>query len=145
MKVSLSSVMRCLLPLNAIKGAEANRTMHPAPALPAYTLSTRWLLLVMGLACLPAAAADDAEKMAIGKKLFSTAKPAACSVCHTLKDAGSEGAVGPILDELKPDTTRVSKALRDGLGAMPSFKATLTEVEINALAYYVSKATGAEK
>ena len=89
-------------------------------------------------------AADDADKMARGKTLFTTTTPA-CALCHTLKDAGSEGAVGPVLDELKPDASRVSKALRDGLGAMPSFKATLSEADMAALAYYVARATGAEK
>jgi cytochrome c6 len=103
-----------------------------------------WLLLAGGLACLPAIAAEDAAKMALGKKLFTTATPA-CALCHTLKDAGAEGAVGPVLDELKPDANRVSKALRDGLGAMPSFKASLSEAEIAALAYYVARASGAEK
>ncbi|MEO7953721.1 MAG: cytochrome c, partial [Polaromonas sp.] len=88
-----------------------------------------WLFLAAGLAGLPAAAAEDAEKMALGRKLFTTGTPA-CAICHTLKDAGSEGAVGPVLDELKPDANRVSKALRDGLGAMPSFKASLSEAEI---------------
>lgn len=89
-------------------------------------------------------AADDADRMARGKTLFTTTTPA-CALCHTLKDAGSEGAVGPVLDELKPDASRVSKALRDGLGAMPSFKATLSEADMAALAYYVARATGAEK
>ena len=103
-----------------------------------------WLLLAGGLACLPAIAAEDAAKMALGKKLFTTATPA-CALCHTLKDAGAEGAVGPVLDDLKPDVNRVSKALRDGLGAMPSFKASLSEAEIAALAYYVARASGAEK
>lgn len=103
-----------------------------------------WLLLAAGLASLPAVAAEDAAKMALGKKLFTTATPA-CAICHTLKDAGAEGAVGPVLDELKPDANRVSKALRDGLGAMPSFKASLSEAEIAALAYYVARASGAEK
>ena len=66
---------------------------------------------------------------------------------HTLKDADAdaEGAVGPVLDELKPDANRVSKVLRDGLGAMPSFKATLSKADMAALAYYVAGATGAEK
>ena len=102
------------------------------------------VLLMAGLASAGAFAADDAAKMVLGKKLFTTAVPA-CAICHTLKDAGSEGAVGPVLDELKPSASRVSKALYDGLGAMPSFRATLSEAEIEALAYYVSRATGAEK
>ena len=98
--------------------------------------------LAIALACQGTFAADDADKMALGKKLFTTAVPA-CAVCHTLRDAGSSGAVGPVLDEIKPDTARVRKALHDGLGAMPSFKASLSEAEIDALAHYVSRASGA--
>ena len=99
-----------------------------------------WLLLAAGLACMPGFAAEDAAKMALGKKLFTTVTPA-CALCHTLKDAGSEGAIGPVFDDLQPDAARVSKALHDGLGAMPSFKDTLTEEQIAALALYVSKAS----
>lgn len=102
------------------------------------------LLLAGGLGGLSAFAAEDATKMALGKKLFTTTVPA-CAICHTLKDAGAQGAVGPVLDDLKPNASRVSKALRDGLGSMPSFKATLSEPEIEALAYYVARASGAEK
>ena len=99
------------------------------------------LLLAAGLcASAGAHAADEAAQMALGKKLFTTATPA-CALCHTLKDAGAEGAVGPVLDELRPDAARVAKALCDGLGAMPSFKATLSEAEIAALALYVSSAS----
>ncbi len=87
------------------------------------------------------AQADEAAQMARGKELFSTATPAACALCHTLKDAGAEGAIGPVLDELQPDAARVARALRDGIGAMPSFKATLSEADIAALALYVSRAS----
>lgn len=90
----------------------------------------------------PAQAADDAQ-LALGKKLFMTATPA-CAVCHTLKDAGSEGAVGPVLDEIKPNVARVSKVLLNGLGSMPAYKTSLSEADIAALALYVAKATGAE-
>ena len=82
--------------------------------------------------------------MALGKKLFIGAIPA-CAICHTLKDAGAEGAVGPILDELKPSEARVLKALTNGLGNMPSYRASLSAEEIAALASYVSRVTGAEK
>lgn len=78
---------------------------------------------------------------AAGKVLFSKVTPA-CAVCHTLRDAGAEGAVGPVLDELKPDAARVAKALRDGLGSMPSYRATLSDEQIAALARYVAKASG---
>ena len=93
----------------------------------------------------PALAADDTAQMAIGKKLFTTAAVPACAVCHTLKDAGSSGEVGPVLDELKPDASRVAKVLRDGLGNMPSYKEVLSVAQIAALARYVSKASGGEK
>jgi cytochrome c6 len=102
------------------------------------------LLVASSLLGLPAHAADEAAQMMQGKALFTNAVPA-CAVCHTLKDAGAEGAVGPILDEIKPDSARIVKALRNGLGNMPSYKAILTEDQIAALARYVSRASGAEK
>ena len=101
------------------------------------------LWLTVG-APISSAAADDAVpavQMEQGKKLFISVTPA-CALCHTLKDAGSEGVVGPILDEIKPGSKRVTKALRDGLGSMPSYKTLLTEEQIAALARYVSTATG---
>ncbi|MBG6075448.1 cytochrome c [Polaromonas sp. CG_9.11] len=112
---------------------------------PARLLLSASLLLAAALASLPTRAAEDADKMALGKKLFTAGAVPACALCHTLKDAGSEGAVGPVFDDLKPNATRVKKALYDGLGAMPSYKATLTEAQIDALSYYVSRASGAEK
>lgn len=53
-----------------------------------------------------------------GKQLFATK----CGSCHTLADAGTKGAVGPNLDDLKPDTARVLAALKNGgagSGTMP--------------------------
>jgi len=102
---------------------------------------------ILGAAALlpgPSFAADPAQ-LALGKKLFTQSAVPACAVCHALKDAGSQGAIGPALDELKPDAARVAKALRDGIGQMPSYKATLNEAQIQALAAYVAKATGASK
>lgn len=108
----------------------------------------RWaapaLLLAAGLCSTGASAAggaDQAAQMTLGKQLFTIGATPACAICHTLKDAGSEGAIGPVLDDLQPDAARVSKALHDGLGAMPSFKDTLTEEQIAALALYVSRAS----
>lgn len=131
--------------------------MLPHPFLPFYTpmnlhLSRQHfgavapiaLLMASALLGLPSHAADDAAQMVLGKKLFLSAVPA-CAICHTLKDAGTEGAVGPVLDEIKPDANRVAKALRDGLGNMPSYKASLSEEQIAALARYVSRASGGQK
>jgi cytochrome c6 len=81
------------------------------------------------------AAHADVEE---GRRLFTSVTPA-CSVCHALRDAGAEGAVGPSLDELKPDHERVVKALRTGIGQMPAFT-HLSEAQIQALARYVSAA-----
>ena len=95
---------------------------------------------ILGLACFAHAQPDDPVYLA-GKALFLKAVPA-CAICHTLNDAGSEGAVGPVLDEIKPNAQRVAKALRNGLGSMPSYGSKLSDGQIEALARYVSKASG---
>ena len=105
------------------------------------SLAVPALLLAAGLCATAASAADEAAQMELGKQLFLVGAQPACAICHTLKDAGSEGAVGPVLNELQPDAARVARALRDGLGAMPSFKETLSEEQIAALSLYVSKAS----
>lgn len=104
-----------------------------------------WRLLVLALFCLTTSfvRADEASDFILGKKLFSSTAPP-CGICHTLKDAESEGAIGPILDELKPNQLRVVTALNNGIGAMPSFKDKLSAEEIRAIALYVSKASGAK-
>lgn len=110
----------------------------------ALQVMTRSSARVIGLAltALPTLAADDSAQLALGKKLFMRGVVPSCAVCHTLQDAGAEGAVGPVLDALKPDAARVAKALRNGLGQMPSYKDKLTDAELAALALYVSKASG---
>jgi cytochrome c6 len=97
-------------------------------------------LLVPGAA---GAAPGDAAEMALAKGLFTKGAVPPCALCHTLKDAGTSGAVGPILDELQPDAARVVAALKNGIGAMPSYKATLSEAQMQALGRYVAKASGA--
>ncbi|MES2947333.1 MAG: cytochrome c [Pseudomonadota bacterium] len=104
------------------------------------------LLASLVLACAwPAGAFADPAQLALGKELFTRGAVPSCAICHTLKDAGSEGAVGPVLDELKPDAKRVATALRNGIGQMPSFAGQLTEAQIQALAAYVAAASGAGK
>lgn len=120
--------------------------------LPLQSLSMRVarvvLLSAASLLCLPYAIADDANPSAVsvaGRQLFTKTAAPSCAICHTLKDAGSEGAIGPNLDELKPDGERVAKALRNGLGQMPPFKASLSEEQIIALTRYVAQASGGDK
>jgi mono/diheme cytochrome c family protein len=74
-----------------------------------------------------------------GKKVFLTA---GCTSCHTLKDAGSTGTVGPNLDDAKPPKSLVVNRVTNGKGTMPSFKGQLTSQEIAAVAAYVSAVAG---
>ena len=99
-------------------------------------LSRAALLLLLGGGTSAGMAADEDE----GKRLFKGEASPPCMLCHTLKDAGAEGAVGPSLDELKPDAARVIKAVKNGIGQMPAY-AQLTEAQIQALARYVERAT----
>lgn len=105
-------------------------------------LAARWCALAV------AAAAGGAQAqggdLAEGRQLFTSTVPA-CALCHTLKDAGAEGAIGPNLDELRPDADRVAKALRNGIGQMPSYRDKLSDKQVQALARYVAQATGAGK
>jgi sulfite dehydrogenase len=87
------------------------------------------------------AAADDAQ-FAEGRALFLGGATPPCAMCHTLKEAGTTGNVGPVLDDVQPDAARVAAAVRGGIGAMPSFAGSLSDAQIRALARYVSKATG---
>jgi mono/diheme cytochrome c family protein len=74
-----------------------------------------------------------------GKTIFLTA---GCTSCHTLKDAGSTGTVGPNLDQLKPPESLVVDRVTNGKNAMPSFKSKLSPAQIQAVAKYVSSVAG---
>ncbi len=77
--------------------------------------------------------------VAQGKQVF---EKAGCASCHTLKDAGASGTVGPNLDEAKPPKPLVVDRVTNGKGVMPSFKGQLTSAEIEAVATYVSTVAG---
>lgn len=82
----------------------------------------------------------EAALSAEGKEVFTTN----CASCHTLKEAGTTGEVGPNLDELEPDMGTVEHQVENGGGGMPSFKGTLSGTEIKAVASYVSSVAGTE-
>jgi mono/diheme cytochrome c family protein len=67
---------------------------------------------------------------------------AGCAACHTLKDAGSTGTVGPNLDQLKPAFARVKHQVENGGGPMPAFKGTLSAKQIDDVSAYVSSVAG---
>ena len=79
-----------------------------------------------------------AEKPTDGKSIFT----ANCGSCHTLADAGTTGTVGPNLDDTKPPKELVVQRVTNGQGVMPSFKDSLDEQQIQAVADYVSSAAG---
>ena len=83
-------------------------------------------------------AATTAAAGADGKTVFT----ANCGGCHTLADAGTSGAVGPNLDDLKPDEATVKTQVENGGGAMPAFKGTLSDAEIASVATYVASVAG---
>jgi mono/diheme cytochrome c family protein len=111
-------------------------------------MKARWMpataaaALLAALSSSPTHAADtDAAAEDRGRALFTGGATPACAICHTLADAGATGAVGPSLDELKPDAARVESVLRKGMGVMPAYT-SLSEEDIKALSLYVSHATG---
>jgi cytochrome c oxidase subunit 2 len=89
-----------------------------------------------------------------GKTLFtSAAKPAACSSCHTLADAGSTATVGPDLDKVVPQLTdaeikssiatpdaKITEGFQPGI--MPDFGETLSDAQIDALVKYLKEVAG---
>jgi cytochrome c553 len=73
-----------------------------------------------------------------GKAVFLSA---GCTTCHTLKDAGSHGTIGPNLDQLKPPEARIVTQVENGGGPMPAFKGQLTDKQIQDVAAFVYTST----
>lgn len=74
-----------------------------------------------------------------GKAVFASA---GCGGCHTLAAAGASGAIGPNLDQAKPNAALVVNRVTNGKGAMPSFAGQLDETQIADVAAYVAGVTG---
>ena len=72
----------------------------------------------------------------MGKTIFL--EQGNCAACHTLVDAKSNGEIGPNLNQIKPDITRVISAVTNGIGVMPPYEGVLSTEEIKAVAHYVS-------
>lgn len=92
--------------------------------------------LASAIAFAPVASANDEE----GKLLFLKGAAPACAICHTLEAAGAAGAIGPSMNELKPDAARVMNALKNGIGQMPAYS-SLTPEQMKVLSEYVAKAS----
>ena len=72
-----------------------------------------------------------------GKEIFLNSGN--CATCHSLKDAGSVAAVGPNLNQIRPDIGRLKNAVMNGIGEMPAYQGILSSEEIDAVSYYVSE------
>ena len=71
-----------------------------------------------------------------GKEIFLEAGN--CAACHTLSDAGSNSMIGPNLNEIRPDVSRILMAVKNGIGVMPAMEGILSNEEIEAVVHYVS-------
>lgn len=98
--------------------------------------------VALPLLLLATPALADEALLARGRQVFLEQAQPSCSLCHALREAGASGAVGPDLDQLKPDATRVETAVRNGLGVMPPFAESLSDEQIRAVAAYVSSVAG---
>jgi mono/diheme cytochrome c family protein len=65
-----------------------------------------------------AAPAPTSGDPAAGEQIFATH---GCGNCHTLAAAGTDGKVGPNLDESKPSFEEAFDQVKNGGGGMPAF------------------------
>ncbi len=62
-----------------------------------------------------------------------------CAGCHTFAAAGTNGMVGPNLDQISLPADGIAEQIRNGGGGMPPFEGQLTDEQIQALAEFVFK------
>ena len=110
---------------------------QPAPATTTAATTTAAPTTTAAAAITTAAATAKGDPVA-GKAVFLSA---GCAACHTLKDAGSSGNVGPVLDTAKPGLALVLNRVTNGMGGMPPFKGNLSDAQIQNVAAYVVQAT----
>jgi cytochrome c6 len=84
----------------------------------------------------------DGARLALGRQVFSEQAQPSCSICHSLREAAASGVIGPDLDQLKPSVEQVTAAVQGGVGVMPSFAASLSAEQIEAVAHYVAQVAG---
>ena len=77
--------------------------------------------------------------MELGLEVYNN--KALCGTCHVLKSAGSEGNIGPNLDQLKPSMDQIIYVVTNGIGVMQAWQGILTKEEIEAVAFYVFNST----
>lgn len=113
------------MPANLVKGSAVDDVA-------AYVAS------VAGTKASLAAASGGTTRSTNGKTIFTSN----CGSCHTLAAAGTNGTVGPNLDQLKPALARVKTQVTNGGAIMPAFEGKLTDAQITAVAKYVAEHAG---
>jgi mono/diheme cytochrome c family protein len=73
-----------------------------------------------------------------GKAVFTST---GCGGCHMLEAAGSQGTVGPNLDQLAPALEAIQAQVITGGGGMPPYKGVLTDQQIADVSQYVFEST----
>jgi cytochrome c553 len=74
-----------------------------------------------------------------GESVFASA---GCGACHTLSAAGTNGTVGPNLDDAQPSYELAVERVTLGRGGMPSFEGQLEPQQIADVAEFVSSSAG---
>ena len=97
------------------------------------------ILLILICLIISSTLAFADPQMDLGLEVYNN--KAQCGVCHALQAAGSEGNIGPNLDQLKPQMPQIIAAVTNGIGVMPTWEGILTYEEIEAVAYYVFNST----
>lgn len=137
------------MPRDLVKGVQADEvaayvvqvagkpgvSVRAAPP-PGRTQTTTTTTTTATTATTTTAAAGSAQ----GKSIFV----ANCGSCHTLAAAGTNGTVGPNLDQKQPNKARVVKQVTNGGAIMPAFKGRLSPAQIDAVATYVAASDGSK-
>jgi cbb3-type cytochrome c oxidase subunit III len=113
------------MPANIVTGEDAD-------AVATYVASVAGIEVPGGGGGAPIEATDGGE-------IFAAA---GCGSCHTLAAAGTNGTIGPNLDQSAPAHDLVVDRVTNGRGAMPAFRGRLTDEQIQAVADYVSQNAG---
>jgi mono/diheme cytochrome c family protein len=92
------------------------------------------------VASTPVVTVPQSGDPAAGKIVFKSAT-ASCFGCHTLKDAGAVGTIGPNLDQAKPEKSLILTRVLHGKSPMPAFQGKLTPQQIADVVAYVYSAT----
>lgn len=77
------------------------------------------------------------EMMQKGLEIFNG--KGQCAACHILKAAGSQGNIGPNLEQVNVSLESIKHIVTNGQGVMPALglNGILSEAEIDSVSYYV--------